>query len=152
MAEPHWTSYVGMFTGIVGCLTGFAGYLKAKELATLDLRLSLKKSINALKSDSAHLKTLIAKAMGLKKATAAANGILKSSYMESWELASKLDNEKNLELLTDLPEMLQDLDVCNQSQLEKQTSKIHERQLIITRLIEKYEEEYKTDSNRNKGK
>ncbi len=25
MSEPHWTSYVGMATGIVGAITGCAG-------------------------------------------------------------------------------------------------------------------------------
>jgi hypothetical protein len=52
MADPHWTSYVGMVTGILGAVTGIAGailgcmsYKKSNQIKALDLRIELKRAL-----------------------------------------------------------------------------------------------------------
>ena len=58
MTDPHWTSYVGMATGIVGAITGvsgaimgYIGYRKSSQNKALDLRLELKKAVANINSD-----------------------------------------------------------------------------------------------------
>ena len=81
MTEPHWTSYVGMATGIIGAITGVSGaimgyvsYRRSNRLKSLDLRLELRKAVNELQSNFSQIEKLIEYANQSRVAVFAARG------------------------------------------------------------------------------
>jgi hypothetical protein len=83
MADPHWTSYVGMATGIIGALTGIIGYRKASSLKSLDLRLELKKATHNALTDVHQIEELINRASKSRQAVAAARGMFRKNGVKS---------------------------------------------------------------------
>jgi len=89
MPDPHWTSYVGMATGILGTITGVAGailgyisYRKSKQIKKLDLRIELKRAVTDLNFEYAELIRQMKEGNRSRKAVAAPLGLSNSSMMK----------------------------------------------------------------------
>ena len=149
MADPHWTSYVGMATGIIGALTGMIGYRKASNLKSLDLRLELRKEINSAHSNIKQLDTLINSANGSKIAVFAARGLLRSSMTENWK-ASVATDENTVQILkNNLPQPEANFQSYSQFELESKLIEIHKINSEIAIFTDKYNGELaKDDENR----
>ena len=145
MADPHWTSYVGMATGIIGAITGFVGYRKANSIKSLDLRLALRKSINLASSSVNQLNELVDKANGSRIAVAAARGLLKSSATEKWKIGVGSDKSKISEISYSLPPEEENYKKYSPEKLETKLAEIHNYQLTLNGLIEKYNLEIEKD-------
>src|SRR5690606_29924596 len=94
MADPHWTSYIGMITGISGAIMGFISYRRSNKLKALDLRLELRKSLNDLYLDHENAESLIALANKSRRAVASAAGSFGSGRMQIWDANVRMDTEK----------------------------------------------------------
>ena len=92
MADPHWTSYVGMATGIAGAIMGYLGYRKANSLKSLDMRLELRKAVTDLTTSYTELNGLIDSANQSRINMAAATGRFRSGMMQLWN--SELETDK----------------------------------------------------------
>jgi hypothetical protein len=98
MAEPIWTNYVAIATGIIGAITGIAGaimgyvsYRRSNKLKAFDLRLELRKAANDVHADLARLRDLFNKADKSRQAVNAAMGMSRSGAMVSWQNKLKAD-------------------------------------------------------------
>ncbi len=148
MADPHWTSYVGMATGILGALTGIIGYRKASSLKSLDLRLELKKATHDSLIDVHQIRELINKANKSRQAVAAAKGMRQSGMMEKWKTEVEADKVQLSELLEIAPDSEEDIERYPQSLLESKLVEIHRFQRAVNGLKEKYIAEYQKDDEK----
>ena len=92
MADPHWTSCVGMGTGIIGAITGVAGaimgyisYKKSSQNKALDLRLELKRAVANINSDFKILHEQMIDGDKSRMKVSAAIGTLKYGNMVMWK-------------------------------------------------------------------
>ncbi|RMD18436.1 hypothetical protein EA837_03210, partial [Klebsiella pneumoniae] len=67
MANPSWTDYVGVVTGLVGMMTGisgavmgYLGYRRSNQIKALDLRLALRKDLGEARESITTLRQLMA--------------------------------------------------------------------------------------------
>jgi hypothetical protein len=150
MADPHWTSYVGMVTGIIGAFTGIIGYLKASLLKSLDLRLELKKATHNAITDLRQIEELINKADKSRKAVAAARGMFRSGMMQKWTADVKKDKIQLMTLLDNAPNSEENIEKCSQRVLESKLIEIHKFQAAVKELKEKYVSEYNKDDEERK--
>src|SRR5688572_4220085 len=105
MADPHWTSYVGMATGILGTITGVAGailgvvsYRRTSQIKQMDSRLELKKAINQANANISALLELLPYADKSRTRVASAKGLLQSGAMEKWKTDYQMDWERFIAL------------------------------------------------------
>ena len=110
MADPHWTSYVGMITGIIGSLTGvlgailgFIGYRKASDLKSLDLRIEVHKTRNDVHVSGVQMIDLLEEARSSRTAVAAAMGKSHSGGQKSFEQKFEADRDHARELVSQIP-------------------------------------------------
>ena len=150
MAEPHWTSYVGMVTGIIGALTGIIGYRRASNLKSLDLRLELKKATHNAITDLHQIKELIEKANKSRQAVASAKGMFKSGVMDKWKADVEKDKVQLENLLIKAPNSEETLEKFSPKMLESKLMEIHKFQASVKELKEKYIAEYKKDDEDRK--
>ena len=150
MADPHWTSYVGMVTGIIGALTGIIGYRKASNLKSLDLRLELKKATHNAITDLDQIEELIDNADKSRQAVASAKGMFRSGVMEKWNADVKKDKNQFATLLVNTPNSEENIEKCSQKVLEAKLIEIHKFQAAVKELKEKYIAEYKKDDEERK--
>jgi hypothetical protein len=150
MADPHWTSYVGMATGIIGAFTGVIGYRKASSLKSLDLRLELKKETHNALTDVQQIEELINKANKSRQAVAAARGMFKSGMMEKWKADVETDKAQLATLLNKAPDPEENFEKCSQGVLESKLVELHKFQTEVKDLKEKYISEYQKDDEERK--
>lgn len=146
MAEPHWTSYVGMITGIIGAVTGIAGaimgyvsYRKSNSLKSLDLRLELRKAVNDLCATLLQLEMLIENANRSREAIGTAKGLLKSGVMEKWKKDVEDDEKTVKKLLYDSPSVDDNYNDLDPKELESKLVVIHRLQVQTDELKSKYD-------------
>jgi hypothetical protein len=138
MAEPHWTSYVGMLTGICGAILSVISYRKASSVKKLDLRLELRRAVSNLHADISGLAELLPYAKKSRERVAAAKGLARSGAMEQW-LATHENDTATLNGLADSIKAYQgDFADLNLAALESKLAALHELQLLANRLLDKY--------------
>ena len=145
MADPHWTSYVGMITGVSGAIMGFISYRRSARLKTLDLRLELRKAMNELHQQHKQVSDLIAYANGSRKAVAAAMDNLRSGRMKLWEEAVEADKDRLNKLKEGLPIAGETFAGLKAEELESRLVDIHNKQCEVNSLLNKYKAEVESD-------
>jgi len=157
MADPHWTSYVGMGTGIVGAITGVAGaimgyvsYRKSNNLKTLDLRIELPKQINHTKTIHEKLLSLMRDADGSRKAILAALGVFRSSTMDKWSTTYEADTKSLRQQAKKIPDRNATYDNLSQKDLESKIVDIYQIQSSLNNLLDKYSDALAWDDEQRK--
>jgi hypothetical protein len=157
MADPHWTSYVGMATGIVGAITGIAGaimgyvsYKKSNQIKTLDLRIEVKRNLVNTIVDYKKLRELMVKGNTSRRNILAARGVLKSSMMDIWENQYKIDNVEADKLRKEIPAENTNYDNLDPKALEDRLIDLHRIQGRIKKLLEQYSEAIALDAEQHK--
>ena len=157
MAEPHWTSYVGMITGIVGSLTGIAGaimgyvsYRKSSQIKVLDLRIEVKRAVTNTIFAFNKLQEQMEKGNNSRKAVAAAIGMFNSGMMKKWKEELEADRETVNEIGKELPDENENYDNFNAKELETKLIELHGIQKKIQKISEKYSEAMIWDNERRK--
>jgi hypothetical protein len=157
MAEPHWTSYVAIVTGLIGAITGIAGaimgyvsYRRSNKIKALDLRLELRKAVNDVHADLDRLRALINKADRSRQAVEAARGAFSSGAMEKWKNEVKADRTKIAELFKRAPKADSTYDAYGEKELESELIAVHRLQGELRSLLDKYLESIRSDDERRK--
>ena len=147
MAEPHWTGYVGMATGIFGAITGIAGtimgyvsYRRSNKLKSLDLRLELRKAVNNVQySGLSLLKELIDHAYNSRYALASATGRSKSGMLEKWKQTVEVDKNTLKKLVQYAPPADMNYGDLTPKMLESKLVEVHQLQVQVDDLRKKYD-------------
>lgn len=157
MAEPHWTSYVGMATGIIGSFTGIAGaimgyvsYKRSNSLKSLDMRLELKKAVNNIQANLSQTGILIEKANESRIAVAAAKGMSGSGAMVKWKQNVQSDKEDLMKLFGSAPKLDEKYEDLPPKDLESELVKVHRLQAQVDELKKKYEAALEADADDRK--
>jgi len=145
MADPHWTSYVGMVTGIAGAIMGFISYRKVNSFKSLDLRLELRKSVNDLRQKYKQLNDLMIYANKSRRAVFSATGNLRSGRMKLWEQQVEEDTNSLTEMEKQFPEAVETFNTLSTEELEAKLVEIHNIQGSLLSLIERYTTEIESD-------
>ena len=152
MADPHWTSYVGMATGIIGAITGISGavigvisYRKSNEIKFLDLRIELKRTISSFKSDLDKANELLPYANNSRFRVASAIGNLNSGVMVKWKEDFEIDTASLKAISGDFSRLNTSFDNFTAIQLENELTTIHDLQVRLDELTDKYNTELKAD-------
>lgn len=145
MGEPHWSSYVGMVTGVIGTLAGITGavlgiisYRRTSAIKQLDLRLELRKAANKLDSDLRALGDLLPLANKSRERVSAAKGVRNSGAMEAWAKAFSDDSATLTVLLDAAPAYRNEFLRLDLGALESKLTEIHQLQLQADQLDAKY--------------
>jgi len=150
MAEPHWTSYVAIGTGIFGAIMGYIAYRKSNRLKALDLRLELRKAVSDVHTDLSQLRGLIEKANNSRKSVLAARGMSQSSIMEKWDNEIKADRAKIVEISNRAPNPDSNYHIMSEKGLESELIIVHQIQGQIRTIQDKYREAIRSDEEENK--
>lgn len=145
MADPHWTSYVGMITGITGAIMGFVSYRKVNSFKSLDLRLELRKSVKSLHQKESELAELITNANRSRVYVSAAAGMTGSGSMKQWENQVKEDTDKVNQLKEMFPGKDDDFSTLSTEKLEYKLVEVHDLQETISGFIESYKSSIEED-------
>lgn len=146
MAEPHWTAFVGMATGIIGAITGISGaimgyvsYKKSQKLKALDLRLELKKNeiLSSLLIDS--VVDVLEQAESSYNAVSASRGRLNSGATEQWMETLSIDTTHVIELKNTLSQNKQNYDAHTPQELENEIVRIFKTSKQLESLKNKYQ-------------
>jgi hypothetical protein len=138
MAEPHWTSYVGMGTGIVGLILSVVSYRRTNNIRELELRLQLRKAANKALLDLATLKELLPSARRSHDHVAAARGMFRSGAMVLWREKYQEDEAKLKALVEASLATSDDFASLDLKALETKSADVHKLQLEIQQLTDKY--------------
>ena len=157
MTEPHWTSYVGMITGIIGAITGIAGaimgyvsYKRSNSLKSLDLRLQLRKCVTEVLASFSHLEELIEYSNESRQAVAAAKGTFNSGWMTKWKQDVESDKNSIRHLGETAPLADDNYDNLNSKDLESKLVEVHRLQVQVDALRKKYDDAVRADDEDRK--
>ena len=157
MAEPHWTAYVGIATGVIGAITGIAGaimgyvgYRKSTKIKALDLRIELRKAVNIVEAALPRLEELLDHADKSRKAVAAATGGRDSGAMVQWSAQFEADKSKLTQLVAQAPSSSENYGDLSPAELESRLVAIHKLQGQIGEQSEKYTASLKSDDEQRK--
>ncbi len=139
MADPHWTSYVGMASGLLGAALGFMGYRKSNEIKKLDLRLEYRKAINNCNAAISEAEQLLLYANKSRERVAAATGKFRSGAMEQWKQDYDQDIKSMSELAKKAPSSETSYNSLSPKQLESKLVEIHALQNDIDSIKKKYQ-------------
>ena len=157
MAEPHWTSYVGMVTGIVGAVSGISGailgiisYRRTTKTKQLDLRLELRKSLNDIASLTDGIDNLIRSVYQSHERVMAMRGLRNSGAWETWE--REYDDDKRVLhlLLAQAPAQDDDFSKLSPEDLEARLIQAHTFQGNVKKIREKYKAVLDEDDEQRK--
>jgi hypothetical protein len=159
VAEPHWMSYVGMVTGIIGAFSGVAGsvmgyvsYHRSNKLKSLDLRLELRKAVSGVRVELQQLRELMHSAEKSRINNLAARGMSSSSGMDIWKEQVKSDKAKIGSLSQSLPNEETDYNKLEPKELESELVIIHGCQKEIDVLRDKYLLAMRSDEDFSKSR
>jgi len=146
MADPHWTSYVGMATGVAGFVLAFISLKKTSSLKSLDLRLELGKTVNKIENGLSQATKLIDDANNSRVAVASAMGRGRSGMMVRW--GEQIETDKNTinQLSNDLLGF-KDYTKLNQNKLESNLLGIHKIEIQLIEIKDKYNKSIADDDN-----
>ena len=150
MADPHWTSYVGMATGIAGAIMGYVSYRRSNRIKSLDLRLELRKAINEVEISLSQLGELLEYANKSHKAVASATGSFHSGMMVKWKEEVKADKIKIEQLSARAPKPEENYEKLNPKELESKLVDIHKLQGYLKELRAKYDAAVRSDDENRK--
>jgi hypothetical protein len=157
MADAHWMGYVGLTTGIIGAVTGVAGavmgyvsYRKSNSLKSLDLRLELRKAINALQSTLSQVEKQIEYADKSRRAVASATGKIGSGMMEKWKQDVEADKDATKKMLQSAPPTNKSYDNLTSEELESALVETHRLQVEADELRKKYDSTVMADDEDRK--
>jgi hypothetical protein len=150
MADPHWTSYVGMATGIAGAIMGYVSYRKIKQIKALDLRLELKRAVVNINSDYKKLLEQMAEGDKSRMRVASAIGMLHSGMTKKWNEELVADQAITKELERELPNKNTDYDHLDPKELETKLIEVHRTSQKISNLSKKYHEAMNWDNEQRK--
>ena len=157
MAEPHWSGYGGMVTGLIGAVTGIAGaimgyisYRRSNRLKSLDLRLELRKSVSDVHADLNRLKKLIDNANGSRQAVLVARGMSQSGPMEKWKNEVNADKAKIGKLFEHAPKAETTYGTLEVKELESELVTVHKHSGEIRTLLDKYSEVIRSDDEQRR--
>lgn len=157
MADPHWTGYVGMISGIIGSATGLVGailgikgYRKSNQLKSLDLRVVLKKAITDVRADHKALRKKMVEGNKSRESVAAMLGVLSSSWMNNWKNEFEKDQSTVKKISIELPEIDGGYEKLNPNDLEKKLIEVHGIRAEIRSLSNKYDKEMAEDDERRR--
>jgi len=143
MAEPHWISYAGIVTGVIGSISGIAGmvlgivsYRRTNRIKQMDLRIELRRSVNKVTADLDTLSELLPYADKSRKAVAAATG--NSGALVVWTTAHEKDSAIIEPYRQSIKAMDTTYDNLTPEQLEAKLSEAHKLSLGIQKLMDKY--------------
>lgn len=158
MADPHWTSYVGMGSGIIGAITGVAGaimgyisYKKSSQNKALDLRLELKRSVANINSDFKILHGQMIDGDKSRMRVSAAIGTLGSGNMVRWKQELEADQATSKAIEKELPSENLNYDILDPKSLEEKLIETHKTHQKITILSQKYREAMKWDDEQRRN-
>lgn len=152
MAEPHWTSYVGMAAGAIGAVSGIAGavmgyisYRRSNSIKSLDLRLELRKAVSEVEIALGKLVQLLEYADRSRRAVASAKGGVNSGAMLAWAEAIQKDNARAKGLAESGPQGPASYEGLSLTELETMLVAMHKLKGEVATLTEKYETAVKAD-------
>ncbi len=146
MADPHWTSYVGMITGISGAIMGYISYRKSNNLKSLDLRLELRKAVNELYQTYKLAEDQINSASRSRRAVASATGNYNSGRHKVWEQSVENDTKIINEIKNTFPEKNDSFSILSTKDLESKLVDIHDKQCNLNSILVKYKDEITADN------
>lgn len=138
MAEPHWTGYVGVITGVAGAIMGYVSYRRSNEIRSLDLRIELKRALVEAHSACCSLQDKMVTANNSKMAVAAAIGMLGSGAMQNWNNAYASDQDALKQLANDLPAENSSFEGLSLKSLEAKLVKVHRTSVELDSISQKY--------------
>lgn len=138
MTDPHWTSYVGMVTGISGAIMYYISYRRSNKLKSLDLRLKLRKAVNELQQKHKDTNDIIIYADKSRNAVTSATGNMLSGRMKIWESAIEADTQALNTIANDLPDKKETFTNLNTEQLESKLVQIHQKKLSSIHFFKIY--------------
>jgi len=150
MADPHWTSYVGMVTGIAGAIMGYVGYRKSNQIKALDLRIELKRAEADIIFSFKKLREQMDEGNKSRMRVLSAIGKFDSGMMEKWKDAFELDEIEINELANRLPDEYTNYDNLVPKELEAKLIESHKIQRNIQKLSKKYSEAMAWDDEQRK--
>jgi len=157
MAEPHWTSYVGMVTGIVVAVSGISGailgiisYRRTTKTKQLDLRLELRKSLNETASLTDGIDNFIRSVYQSHERVMAMHGLRNSGAWEIWD--REYDDDKRVLhlLLAQAPAQDEDFSKLSAEDLEARLIRAHKFQGNVKKIREKYKAVLDEDDEQRK--
>lgn len=147
MADPHWTSYVGMVSGLAGAILSVISYRKSNSIKKLDLRLELRREINNTLTNLAALSDLLPYANRSRSAVASATGNFHSGAMQRWNNEFEEDNATLVSITERAPSPETNYDSLNTKELEAKLIEVHSIQSEINTLTNKYQAAVDSDDN-----
>ncbi|MBX3905260.1 hypothetical protein QZM25_32185 [Burkholderia contaminans] len=154
MANPSWTDYVGVVTGLVGMMTGisgavmgYLGYRRSNQIKALDLRLALRKDLGEARESITTLRQLMADAEASRKATLAARGLGRSGAMVVWEQTLETDRAEVTKISAAILLEGTNFAAMSEKQLESEIIAAHKIKTGLSTLVEKYRGELATDAD-----
>lgn len=148
--DPHWTSYVGMITGVAGMVLAYISYRKSSKVKVLDLRVELRKAITEATAQVLSLTTMLDEAKVSKENIMAAIGKYGSGGTRNWLQEHELDVEKIQTLSRNLPSVENDHRNKSERELENLLIEVHRIHTDLEHLQNKYTESMADDKARSK--
>lgn len=152
MAEPHWTSYVGMGSGLIGSITdisgaimGYISYRRSNKLKSMDLRLELCKAVSDIHTDSKRLIELMATTSAARQVLWRKRGLQKTPAMKQFTNKVVVDKKKIAKIRESISEDRSVYDKLNIKDLESWLVSVHKFKSEIQNLIDKYSDFSRSD-------
>ena len=150
--EPHWTSYVGMITGVFGAMASvgagilaYTSYRKVNSIKTQVLRLELHCARNNAEQAHTRLAEILEDARASRQAIASATGKVKSGWMIKFQQQYDADRYRIKNLATEIPGRDADYDSLTSKQIETELVGLHRIQGEIKHIIDGYKTEIAAD-------
>jgi hypothetical protein len=150
MAEPHWTSYVAMVTGIAGAIMGFVGYRRSTQIKALDLRLELRKADADLIAAIRKLEELLPYADKSRRAVAAATSGVDSGAMVLWKQGLEADSATLAKIKAEQPDGKATYAGLKPEELESSLVRVHRLQGAAAALLSKYNGALESDDEQRR--
>jgi hypothetical protein len=141
------TGIVGMLTGIAGSVMGFLGYRQSIKSKTLDLRLQLRKDVNALKALVDPLPATIAAAVQSRQRVLSAQGLALSGNQVAFEQAAAADAAAVAQLVPQVKAFDRDYFVLTGTELELFLSDVHRVSILASGIAATYKATMEADSS-----
>jgi hypothetical protein len=147
MADPHWTSYVGMASGMAGVLMAFFSGMKINKIKSLDLRIEFKRTLIDSDRELNSLQERMAQANRSRTNMSAALGRTGSGMMKQWAEDFEKNQGKLERLKLEIPDKDEKYGKLKPSELEDKLIEIHALQGRISTLTDFYTESMKKDED-----
>ena len=138
MSDPHWTSYVGMASGVIGAIAGVIAYRRSNKIKSLDLRLELRKAVVELQASYSELDGLMDRSHRSRTNVSAARGRTGFGETEEWNRDVETDRATVAQLSEAIPNDGEEFKTLNAEELESKLVDIHKTQGEVNQIRDKY--------------